>query len=860
VNGTEENPRDLERVPALDGLRGLAIIAVLAFHSGYRVARGGFLGVSLFFTISGYLITTLLVDEHHRQARIDLRGFWERRFRRLAPAAILALSGIMIAARQFADPSQRASLQADALSALGYVANWRFLAHGQSYADLFRTPSPVLHFWSLAIEEQFYIVFPIVVAVVMRRSRSADRALLATLVALGAGSLAIQLTASSFDRVYYGTDTRLFEIVAGAMLATVTYRHRDAFARFRVGATVLGLLAFASFVGLVATVPLGASWLAHGGLALVALLNVGLVVSALAPGPWSTALASRPLAGIGRVSYGLYLFHWPVFLWLDERRTGLTGVALLAARLAVVVPLTIASYHLVECPVRFGRRLPGRRRFATMLACTLTAAIVLALALPTAVVPSLTDTRALAAVLSKPATRSNPLRVMVVGDSTGTSVVRGIAASHDRRLVVDDATQPGCPIVDAAFTRHHRDDNARATSVCKNRGRAWLEHAKRFRPDLVLVVSSLEDAGDHANERNGFWANVALLGLYQQAVRDYRLAARTLRSTGAVVAWADVPTYTFAAHPAVRTNEYLDARVQGLNGVITEVTPGELGVVSLDYASHLDRPDGSIDLRQRPDGIHLSLAAAVRAAHDWLDRELLAAYADAEREIGVDVGATAVRVLVTGDSTSLSIAAGLGNHGRVHGDVVVDWAGQIACPLAHAQAMRGFADGRIVPVSGCKSFPSLWKEHLRSFRPDVVLVVSSLIDASDLDFGHGWQHIGDSRCEARYRAAMHNAISEFRRNGVKVLWASAPREELPTASATRDLEQRLHRLNAIIASMTKGRPGVRELPLAAHVDGENGRVDLGARPDGVHFTIPAATRIADDWLAAAIVAANSDTS
>ena len=328
----------------------------------------------------------------------------------------------------------------------------------------------------------------------------------------------------------------------------------------------------------------------------------------------------------------------------------------------------------------------------------------------------------------------------------------------------------------------------------------------------------------------------------------------SLRSTGAVVAWADVPNYTFAAHPDVRKREYFDARVGLLNGAVTEVTSGQLGVVPLDLAFHLDRPDGSVDLRQRPDGIHLSVAAAASAAHDWLDHELFAAHAAAELEIGVNVDAsTAVRVLVTGDSTSLAIAAGLSQHGRAHGDIVVDWAGQIACPLSPANAMRSFADQSIEIVSGCRSFPRLWEEHLRSFEPDVVLVVSSLIDASDLNFGHGWEHIGKRGYDTRYRAAMQAAIAEFHERGVRVLWASAPKEQLPTAAATAALDARLRMLNSIIASMTTARPGVRELPYAAHIDLPNGHVDLGARPDGVHFTAVAATHIADDWLAAAVV-------
>jgi len=159
--------------PALDGLRAVAIAAVLAFHSGFAAARGGFLGVSLFFTVSGYLITTLLLTEHDRTGRIRCLEFWERRFRRLLPAAIVVLAGVVIAAPHVADVTQRASLHGDVLAALGYVANWRFLAHGQSYAALFGSPSPVQHFWSLSIEEQYYVAFPLIVAFVLGRARPA---------------------------------------------------------------------------------------------------------------------------------------------------------------------------------------------------------------------------------------------------------------------------------------------------------------------------------------------------------------------------------------------------------------------------------------------------------------------------------------------------------------------------------------------------------------------------------------------------------------------------------------------------------------------------------------------------------------
>ncbi|MDQ3106756.1 MAG: acyltransferase family protein, partial [Actinomycetota bacterium] len=129
---------------------------MLAFHAGFAWAAGGYLGVSTFFTLSGFLITSLLLEEQRQTGRIDLRRFWTRRFRRLLPASLLTLAVVTVAATTLATPEQLAGLRADVLAALLNLANWRFLVEGRSYGDLFSAPSPVLHFWSLAIEEQFY--------------------------------------------------------------------------------------------------------------------------------------------------------------------------------------------------------------------------------------------------------------------------------------------------------------------------------------------------------------------------------------------------------------------------------------------------------------------------------------------------------------------------------------------------------------------------------------------------------------------------------------------------------------------------------------------------------------------------------
>jgi peptidoglycan/LPS O-acetylase OafA/YrhL len=148
----------LNHLPALDGIRGVAVAAVLLFHAGFSWAKGGYLGVSIFFTLSGFLITSLLVREWGSDHRIDLRAFWARRFRRLMPAALVTLAGVCVLAWALGSHEQLHTLRLDVWAAVAYVANWRFLYAGRSYADLFAAPSPVQHFWSLAVEEQFYFL------------------------------------------------------------------------------------------------------------------------------------------------------------------------------------------------------------------------------------------------------------------------------------------------------------------------------------------------------------------------------------------------------------------------------------------------------------------------------------------------------------------------------------------------------------------------------------------------------------------------------------------------------------------------------------------------------------------------------
>ncbi|HYF46021.1 MAG TPA: acyltransferase family protein, partial [Acidimicrobiales bacterium] len=349
--------------PALDGLRGLAVAGVLFFHAGFSWAVGGYLGVSTFFTLSGYLITTLLLNEHHRSGTVDLKAFWSRRFRRLMPASLVTLGAIVVLFGPLvADPDQLRELPGDVIAALAYVANWRFIFADQSYADLFTAPSPVQHFWSLAIEEQYYVIFPLLTAGLLLIGRGSRRVLFGALAALAVGStvlmVAIHTPGTDTGRVYYGTDTRAVELLAGALFAIVVASRPDLLRRIPTAVlTGAGLLVLAVTTYWWSTVEQTSSWLFEGGLALYSLTTVVLLAVVLRPGPLQSALAFEPLRQLGRISYGVYLLHWPIFLWLTPERTHLRALPLFLLRVVVTIAAAALSFHVVEQPVRTRRAL-----------------------------------------------------------------------------------------------------------------------------------------------------------------------------------------------------------------------------------------------------------------------------------------------------------------------------------------------------------------------------------------------------------------------------------------------------------------------------------------------------------------------
>ena len=355
--------------PGLDGLRGVAVAGVVIYHVWPGLLPGGWLGVDLFFVLSGFLITSLLTTQWRRSGTISLLGFWTARARRLLPSLVAMLLTVTVVSYFWTLPSRRSAISWDVLSALFYAANWRMLSSDEQYfATDVGLPSPVRHTWSLAIEEQFYIVFPLIVVLLLTMSRRVGTTrrrhvlggvflVLALISAWRMHSLYIPNADPS--RVYYGTDTRIFELLigaaAGAWVGGREFRGR----RRRRFDTVMGWGTWPALAALIASFVLlhdDESWLFPCGLVGLSLLCLVPILASAARRRSRAAqmLSWEPLRRLGLVSYSLYLWHWPVIVFLNGERVGLGTEPLGILQIGVSLLLAYASYRYLERPIRTG--------------------------------------------------------------------------------------------------------------------------------------------------------------------------------------------------------------------------------------------------------------------------------------------------------------------------------------------------------------------------------------------------------------------------------------------------------------------------------------------------------------------------
>ena len=466
------------RIAAVDGLRGVAVLAVMLFHTESRLVPAGFLGVDVFFVISGFLITDILF---RGAGWSGLGGFWLRRARRLAPALMVLL--VTVALLRLVHPGPGDSNPAPIVAALTYTTNWYEILTGGSYFGLYEQPTLLLHTWSLAIEEQFYLAFPIILFVLMTAwSRHSRRlAVVVGLMAALSATWAVVLwhRGASVDRIYMGTDTRVQGLLVGAGLALLLIS-RGRPVRSSGSVTTAGLIGLV-ILGASLFVAQDVSLLFSGGFFIIALATAAVIVGCLTEGPVSRVLSWRPLVALGVISYSVYLWHYPIFAWLQVR-DGVTSWAPQVWSFVVTLLVATASYVVVERPFLRGgfTRWSAPRQLGVY---ALAGGVVVALCLP--------ESGALerAPVESWPGAVAVPDSILVMGDS----VALGLDMHYPRdryATEVGGSYQIGC----GYSTRDFRTNlGVFTTDVCQQWRAKATQYISDKAPEAVVVAAPVWD-------------------------------------------------------------------------------------------------------------------------------------------------------------------------------------------------------------------------------------------------------------------------------------------------------------------------------------------------------------------------------
>ncbi|WP_246541185.1 acyltransferase family protein [Mycobacterium spongiae] len=651
-------------MPALDGLRAIAVVLVLVGHGGIPGVGGGFIGVDIFFVLSGFLITSLLLDELSRTGRIDLTAFWVRRARRLLPALVLMVLAVG-AARELLPDQALGGLRGDALAAFLWVANWRFVAQQTDYFTQSAPPSPLQHTWSLGVEEQYYFVWPVLLIAVtlllaFRARRYFRRAtvggvrfaafVIATVGAIVSATAAIIFTTDATrDRIYFGTDTRAQALLVGAAAAALLIRDWQSLnrgwclIRTRWGRRIACVLPVVGVAGLAALTHYatgGVSDFRRGLLIAVAVAAVVVIAPVALEQRSAVAriLAWRPLVWLGTISYGIYLWHWPIFLALNNERTGWTGLRLFAARCALTVAIAAASWWLIEQPIRRWR--PARVPLLPLAAATAaTAAAATLLVVPAGTGPALREVgvppgvSAVAAVSPSPPGASQreptaarrdpnqPFTVSVFGDSIGWTLMHYLPPTPGFRFI--DHTVIGCSLVRGTPYRYI-GKTLEQRPECDTWPTRWSTQIGHDRPDVALLIIGRWETVDRVNE--GTWTHIGTPTFDAYLNAELRRALKIVSATGVPVVVATAPYSRGGERPNGKLYpEDQPQRVNQWNTMLRNTVRHHPNVRIIDLNKKLC-PDGvytaKVDgIKVRSDGVHLT-PEGVKWLIPWIEESV----------------------------------------------------------------------------------------------------------------------------------------------------------------------------------------------------------------------------------------------
>jgi peptidoglycan/LPS O-acetylase OafA/YrhL len=663
--------RTIRYQPALDGVRALAVTAVLLFHGGISWMTGGYLGVSVFFTLSGFLITSLLLVEHERRGTVNAKAFYGRRARRLLPASLTCLLGVCVMAWAgwFRGVS---NLRRDVLGALLQVFNWVKLASGESYADLTTTASgfrrPLDHYWSLAIEEQFYWIWPIAfigIMVLAKRKGWRPITIVAWLTAAAVVAAPVIARVWGPDAAYWATPARISEILAGALLACwVTGR------TLSPKLAPLAPLALVILGACCVMFPAGHGPAYQGALPIVAAVSAMLVLGLQADGPVRTVLSTAPFVGLGKISYGVYLYHWPVFVLIDRHRWHLAVGVLLLMKCAITLAVAVVSYFLIELPVRRAEWLVPRRTLVAAITGTAVVAGAVLLvpvtsayygidsadaakagfgtdsvaplspltttlpSLPTTTVSAPSNSGAGSTTGTFPPTTTTallvpprPVRVLVMGDSTASATGNGLvqwAVANPNMAKVKVFAGFGCGLSSGGwlvlgqaehnvdqYCRRYLDDVSRAAAEQK--------------PDVVMLITTTWDVENRRLVKGGPVLATTDPALKAWIADSFTKLTESILATGVSrVVWIrEPPPVAGLLGPGDPQGDV--HRHQVLYDIMDRIAATHPDVRVVDLAGWVTAHGLATDASARPDASHWTPAVSLRIADKYLGPALVRA-------------------------------------------------------------------------------------------------------------------------------------------------------------------------------------------------------------------------------------------
>ncbi|MBB2891361.1 acyltransferase family protein [Flexivirga oryzae] len=561
------------RLAALDGIRGVLVIFLLCFHFGFTQLQGAWLTLNVFFVLSGFLIVRLLVQERARTGRISFVAFYARRARRLFPALALLLATVVIYGFLFASDQVRGPLRWDVLATMGYFMNWRLIAQSNQYFVQFSEPSVLQHAWSLSVEEQFYLVIPALILLLMAvlRTRRALIATLAGLALVSAGWMAVVGVGSDVARshLYYGTDTRAQSLLMGAALGVLAARfgaverpsplpvkHVQA-----VGWAAFALTV-ASFVLAVPQTPL----MADGGMFVLSLVAVAWVwaVSDERAGPLQRVLAVPPLAALGRISYGVYLWHWPIGLWLGQLMPDEPTWVRVVVGFVLTIGVATISYQRVERPIHdlgwravVGTPLRARTIAAGTAAALFFGAIGVGVGAPAATgvgAPGTTG-KVVRLVPGQPPFHrpAKPYTIALYGDSVPYLLVQNFPKGDFPGVRAASVAVPGCDLLDQPWIdpRNGAEPNI---GSCKKFKQDIPGHIAAAHANLLIIIPGALLGFRHEFDGKALWWGDPK---YEKAIRSkLDTITRAAKAVGTDVA---IVTQTCRSDKATGLGQLVDA-------------------------------------------------------------------------------------------------------------------------------------------------------------------------------------------------------------------------------------------------------------------------------------------------------------